>query len=170
VQVLDSKENLLLAETRFKLTLDRGLKAARLRVGRALTEDAGLRQGSVQTLRHLRISLDLSRRIARKGRNVDVEVDTADADSKSQGNGAAWSETRREPPMRHLVGLGRATWPTDFWGTDKSKPEASKILALVMNGTDHLGAAMLAETVQINRQIRNPFLCGKWRQVGDQVS
>jgi len=160
------QETLLLEETRFKQTLDRGLKLLDDELA-GLPEDAALPgKAAFKLYDTYGFPLDLTQDALReKGRNVDVAgFDTAMADQKAKAR-AAWVGTGATTDAAIWFDLAEQHGATEFLGYDTEQAEG-QILALVMNGTDHSGANV-GETVQIIVN-QTPFYAESGGQVGDQ--
>jgi alanyl-tRNA synthetase len=160
------QETLLLEETRFKQTLDRGLKLLDDELA-DLPEDAALPgKAAFKLYDTYGFPLDLTQDALReKGRSVDVAgFDTAMADQKAKAR-AAWVGTGATTDAAIWFDLAEQHGATEFLGYDTEQAEG-QILALVMDGTDHSGANV-GETVQIIVN-QTPFYAESGGQVGDQ--
>ncbi len=160
------EETLRLEETRFKQTLDRGLRLlddelARLPEGAALPGEAAFRLYDTYGF-----PLDLTQDALReKGRTVDIAgFDAAMAGAKGQG-ARQLGRFGRDQGCRDLVrpGTGRRGRPS-FWAMTP-KPPRAEIRALVRSGVE-TGAAEAGETVQIVVN-QTPFYAESGGQVGD---
>ena len=159
------EETLRLEETRFKQTLDRGLKLlddelARLPEGGALPGEAAFRLYDTYGF-----PLDLTQDALReKGRAVDVEgFDAAMQDQKSKAR-ASWAGSGETKDAAIWFDLAQAQGPTEFLGYDTETAEG-EIRALVRSGAE-VGGAALGEQVQIVVN-QTPFYAESGGQVGD---
>lgn len=160
------EETLLLEETRFKQTLDRGLKLLDDELA-GLPEDAALPgEAAFKLYDTYGFPLDLTQDALReKGRSVDVDgFDTAMAEQKAKAR-AAWVGTGETADAAIWFDLAEQHGATEFLGYDTEQAEG-QILALVMSGTDHSGANA-GDTVQIIVN-QTPFYAESGGQVGDQ--
>ena len=159
------EETLRLEETRFKQTLDRGLKLlddelARLPEGGALPGEAAFRLYDTYGF-----PLDLTQDALReKGRAVDVEgFDAAMQDQKSKAR-ASWAGSGETKDAAIWFDLAQAQGATEFLGYDTETAEG-EIRALVRSGAE-VGGAALGEQVQIVVN-QTPFYAESGGQVGD---
>ncbi|MCA3454511.1 MAG: alanine--tRNA ligase [Rhodobacter sp.] len=159
------EETLRLEETRFRQTLDRGLKLlddelARLPEGGALPGEAAFRLYDTYGF-----PLDLTQDALReKGRAVDVEgFDAAMQDQKSKAR-ASWTGSGETRDAAIWFDLSQAQGPTEFLGYDTETAEG-EIRALVRDGAG-IGGATQGETVQIVVN-QTPFYAESGGQVGD---
>jgi alanyl-tRNA synthetase len=160
------QETLLLEETRFKQTLDRGLKLLDDELA-GLPEDAALPgEAAFKLYDTFGFPLDLTQDALReKGRNVDVAgFETAMAHQKAKAR-AAWVGTGETTDAAIWFDLTELHGTTEFLGYDTEQAEG-QILALVMDGTDQSGANV-GDTVQIIVN-QTPFYAESGGQVGDQ--
>ncbi len=159
------EETLKLEETRFKQTLDRGLK---------LLEDeiADLPEGSELPGRAAfklydtyGFPLDLTQDALREqGRGVDTAgFETAMAEQKAKAR-AAWAGSGETADASVWFDIAESKGVTEFLGYDTEKAEA-QIVAIVHNG-DTVDTAKVGETVQIVVN-QTPFYAEAGGQVGD---
>ncbi|MCA3534739.1 MAG: alanine--tRNA ligase, partial [Rhodobacter sp.] len=158
-------ETLRLEETRFRQTLDRGLRLlddelARLPEGGALPGEAAFRLYDTYGF-----PLDLTQDALReKGRAVDVEgFDAAMRDQKSKAR-ASWTGSGETRDAAIWFDLSQAQGPTEFLGYDTETAEG-EIRALVRDGAQ-IGGAAEGEAVQIVVN-QTPFYAESGGQVGD---
>jgi alanyl-tRNA synthetase len=128
------EETLLLEETRFKQTLDRGLKllddeVAGLPEGAALPGDAAFMLYDTYGF-----PLDLTQDALReKGRTVDTDgFDAAMAEQKAKAR-AAWAGSGEAADQAVWFDVADSAGATDFLGYDTEKAEA-QIAALIVDG------------------------------------
>jgi alanyl-tRNA synthetase len=128
------EETLLLEETRFKQTLDRGLKllddeVAGLPEGAALPGDAAFKLYDTYGF-----PLDLTQDALReKGRTVDTDgFDAAMAEQKAKAR-AAWAGSGEAADQAVWFDVADSAGATDFLGYDTEKAEA-QIAALIVDG------------------------------------
>ena len=159
------EETLRLEETRFKQTLDRGLKLlddelSRLPEGAALPGAAAFKLYDTYGF-----PLDLTQDALREqGREVDVQgFDHAMQDQKTKAR-AAWTGTGAAADARIRFDLAEAHGVTEFLGYDTETAEGV-IHALVRDATA-IGKADAGETVQIITN-QTPFYAESGGQVGD---
>ena len=159
-------ETLELEETRFRQTLDRGLRLledelARLPDGAALPGEAAFRLYDT-----FGFPLDLTQDALREtGRAVDVAgFDTAMAEQKARAR-AAWAGSGETREAAIWFDLAEAHGATEFLGYDTEAAEG-QILALVRDGAaaEQAGAG---ESVQIVVN-QTPFYAESGGQVGDR--
>ncbi len=159
------EETLLLEETRFLTTLDRGLKL--LDAELAVLPDAAALPGKTAFRLYdtFGFPLDLTQDALReKGRIVDTDgFDAAMSEQKARAR-AAWAGSGDTGEAAIWFDLTQANGPTEFLGYDTETAEG-RILALVQNGqaTD---AAKIGEDVQIVLN-QTPFYAESGGQVGD---
>ena len=158
-------ETLRLEETRFRQTLDRGLRLlddelARLPEGSALPGDAAFKLYDTYGF-----PLDLTQDALReKGRGVDVAgFDAAMQEQKAKAR-AAWSGTGETGDTRLWFDLAEAQGTTEFLGYDTEIAEG-QILTLVRDGAP-TGDAPTGTQVQIVTN-QTPFYAESGGQVGD---
>ncbi|MBD1205822.1 MAG: alanine--tRNA ligase [Rhodobacteraceae bacterium] len=159
------EETLRLEETKFKQTLDRGLKLLDEELGR-LPEGAELPGGAAFKLYDTYgFPLDLTQDALReKGRAVDVQgFEAAMAEQRSKAR-AAWAGTGEAKDARIWFELAEAHGVTEFLGYDTETAEGV-IAALVRDGAA-IGAAESGSTVQIVVN-QTPFYGESGGQVGD---
>jgi len=161
-------ETLELEETRFRQTLDRGLRMledelARLPDGSALPGEAAFRLYDTYGF-----PLDLTQDALREaGRSVDTAgFDAAMAEQKAKAR-AAWSGSGETKEAAIWFDLAETHGATEFLGYDTEAAEG-QILALVRDGTAQAKAAA-GETVQVVVN-QTPFYAESGGQVGDTGS
>jgi alanyl-tRNA synthetase len=159
------EETLRLEETRFKQTLDRGLKLlddelSHLPEGAELPGPAAFKLYDTYGF-----PLDLTQDALReKGRAVDVQgFDAAMAEQKTKAR-AAWSGTGEAADARIWFDLAEEHGVTEFLGYDTEIAEGV-VLALVRDAAG-IGQAGVGETVQIVVS-QTPFYAESGGQVGD---
>lgn len=159
------EETLRLEETRFKTTLDRGLRLlddelARLPAGGDLPGAAAFKLYDTYGF-----PLDLTQDALReKGRAVDVAgFDAAMQEQKTKAR-AAWSGAGGTADAKIWFELAEAHGATEFLGYDTETAEG-EVLALVRDGAA-IGSAAMGETVQIIVN-QTPFYGESGGQVGD---
>jgi alanyl-tRNA synthetase len=159
------EETLRLEETRFKTTLDRGLRLlddelARLPEGSDLPGAAAFKLYDTYGF-----PLDLTQDALReKGRAVDVAgFDAAMQEQKTKAR-AAWSGAGGTADAKIWFELAEAHGATEFLGYDTETAEG-EVLALVRDGAA-IGSAATGETVQIIVN-QTPFYGESGGQVGD---
>ncbi len=159
------EETLKLEETRFKQTLDRGLRLlddelAKLGEGQALPGAAAFRLYDT-----FGFPLDLTQDALReKGRAVDVAgFDHAMAEQKAKAR-AAWSGSGEAKDAQIWFDLAEKHGPSEFLGYDTETAEG-QIVALVADGGE-TGAAATGAKVQIVVN-QTPFYAESGGQVGD---
>ncbi|MFN3642309.1 MAG: alanine--tRNA ligase [Gemmobacter sp.] len=159
-------ETLRLEETRFKETLDRGLRLlddelARLPEGADLPGAAAFRLYDT-----FGFPLDLTQDALReKGRGVDVQgFDAAMAAQRAKAR-AAWAGSGETTDAAIWFELAEAHGATEFLGYDTETAEG-QILALVAGGAA-TGAAPAGQAVQVVVN-QTPFYAESGGQVGDQ--
>ncbi|MFN6977851.1 MAG: alanine--tRNA ligase, partial [Gemmobacter sp.] len=159
-------ETLRLEETRFKETLDRGLRLLEDELAR-LPEGADLPGAAAFRLYDtFGFPLDLTQDALReKGRGVDVQgFDAAMAAQKAKAR-AAWAGSGETTDAAIWFELAEAHGVTEFLGYDTESAEG-QILALVAGGTA-TGAAEVGQAVQVVVN-QTPFYAESGGQVGDQ--
>jgi len=159
------EETLRLEETRFKTTLDRGLRLlddelTRLPEGGDLPGAAAFKLYDTYGF-----PLDLTQDALReKGRAVDVAgFDAAMQEQKTKAR-AAWSGAGGTADAKIWFELAEAHGATEFLGYDTETAEG-EVLALVRDGAA-IGSAATGETVQIIVN-QTPFYGESGGQVGD---
>ena len=159
------EETLKLEETRFKQTLERGLRLlddelAKLGEGQALPGAAAFRLYDTYGF-----PLDLTQDALReKGRAVDVAgFDHAMAEQKAKAR-AAWAGSGEAKDATIWFDLAERHGPTEFLGYDTETAEG-QVIALVADGTE-TGAATTGAKVQIVVN-QTPFYAESGGQVGD---
>ncbi|MDR5651590.1 alanine--tRNA ligase [Ruixingdingia sedimenti] len=160
------EETLRLEETRFKQTLDRGLRLlddelARLPEGGALPGEAAFRLYDTYGF-----PLDLTQDALReKGRAVDVAGFDAAMEEQRAKARASWAGSGETKDAAIWFDLAEQHGVTEFLGYDTEAAEG-QILALVQAGGE-TGAAEAGEVVQIVVN-QTPFYAESGGQVGDQ--
>ncbi len=159
------EETLKLEETRFKQTLDRGLRLlddelGKLREGQPLPGAAAFKLYDTYGF-----PLDLTQDALReKGRTVDVEgFDHAMQEQKAKAR-AAWAGSGETQDATIWYDLAEKHGGTEFLGYDTETAEG-QILALVADGKES-GAAATGTKVQIVVN-QTPFYAESGGQVGD---
>ncbi|AXC49760.1 alanine--tRNA ligase [Paracoccus suum] len=160
------EETLRSEETRFRQTLDRGLKlladeVARLPEGGALPGAAAFKLYDTYGF-----PLDLTQDALREqGRSVDTAgFDSAMAEQKAKAR-AAWTGTGESKDAAIWFALADTHGATEFLGYDTEVAEG-EVLALI-DGADQIEAAALGAKVQIVVN-QTPFYAESGGQVGDQ--
>jgi alanyl-tRNA synthetase len=159
------EETLQLEETRFKTTLDRGLRLLDDELGR-LPGDAALPgEAAFRLYDTYGFPLDLTQDALREqGRAVDVAgFDAAMAAQKARAR-AAWAGSGEAAEGAIWLTLAERLGPTEFLGYDAETAEG-QVLALVRDGVE-LDAAEAGETVQVVFN-QTPFYAEAGGQVGD---
>ncbi len=159
------EETLRLEETRFRTTLDRGLKLlddelARLPEGAELPGPAAFKLYDTYGF-----PLDLTQDALReKGKAVDVAGFEAAMDEQRKKARAAWVGTGEAKDAKIWFELAEANGGTEFLGYDTETAEG-QVLALVRDGVA-IGAAEAGTAVQIVVN-QSPFYAESGGQVGD---
>jgi len=159
------EETLKLEETKFKQTLDRGLKLLDEELGR-LPDGAELPGGAAFKLYDTYgFPLDLTQDALReKGRAVDVQgFEAAMAEQRAKAR-ASWSGTGEAKDAKIWFELAEAYGATEFLGYDTEAAEGV-VTALVRDGGT-IGTAEAGTTVQIVVN-QTPFYGESGGQVGD---
>ncbi len=159
------EETLLLEETRFKQTLDRGLRLLDEELSR-LPEEAPLPgEAAFRLYDTYGFPLDLTQDALReKGRAVDVAgFDAAMAAQKEKAR-AAWAGSGEAADAKIWFELAEEHGATEFLGYDTEIAEG-QILALVKDGKE-VKSAKAGEQVQIVVN-QTPFYAESGGQVGD---
>lgn len=159
------QETLKLEETRFKQTLDRGLRLLDHELG-GLPEGAALPgQTAFKLYDTYGFPLDLTQDALReKGREVDVSgFDEAMAEQKAKAR-AAWSGSGEAADATIWFDIAESHGTTDFLGYDTETAEG-QIVALVADGAEVKSAAK-GDSVQIILN-QTPFYAESGGQVGD---
>ncbi|SOB98773.1 alanine--tRNA ligase [Rhodobacter maris] len=157
------EETLKLEETRFKVTLDRGLKLLDDELA-ALPEGAELPGAAAFKLYDTYgFPLDLTQDALReKGRTVDTDgFDAAMAEQKAKAR-AAWAGSGEASDARIWFEIAEAKGVTEFLGYDTETAEG-QILALVVEGAE-VAEATGAVQIVVNQ---TPFYGESGGQVGD---
>ncbi|MDK3018485.1 alanine--tRNA ligase [Pseudodonghicola flavimaris] len=159
------EETLQLEETRFKQTLDRGLKLLdeeldKLDDSAALPGDAAFKLYDTYGF-----PLDLTQDALReKGRSVDIEgFDAAMAEQKAKAR-AAWAGSGEAADATIWFEVAENKGTTEFLGYDTETAEG-QILALVKDG-EEVAAASAGDSLQIALN-QTPFYGESGGQVGD---
>jgi alanyl-tRNA synthetase len=159
------EETLKLEETKFKQTLDRGLRLlddelARMPDGAELPGAAAFRLYDTYGF-----PLDLTQDALReKGRGVDVAgFDAAMAEQKAKAR-AAWAGTGATGDAKIWFEIAEDKGVTEFLGYDLEAAEGV-VLALVREGAE-IGSAQTGEAVQVVVN-QTPFYAESGGQVGD---
>ncbi|SDW76552.1 alanine--tRNA ligase [Roseicitreum antarcticum] len=158
-------ETLRLEETRFRQTLDRGLRLLEDELSH-LPDGADLPGAAAFKLYDtFGFPLDLTQDALReKGRAVDTAgFDAAMADQKAKAR-AAWSGSGDTSEAAVWFDLAEEHGPTEFLGYDTERAEA-QVLALVRDGAS-ISAAQQSAAVQIVVN-QTPFYAESGGQVGD---
>ena len=159
------EETLRLEETRFRQTLDRGLKLLDDELA-GLPEGADLPGAAAFKLYDTYgFPLDLTQDALReKGRGVDTEgFDEAMAEQKAKAR-ASWAGSGDTKEAAIWFDLAEAQGATEFLGYDTETAEG-QILALVRDGAE-IAAAKTGEAVQVVLN-QTPFYAESGGQVGD---
>ena len=159
------EETLKLEETRFKQTLDRGLKLLDDELGK-LPEGADLPgEAAFKLYDTYGFPLDLTQDALReKDRAVDVDgFDAAMAEQKAKAR-AAWSGSGDTADATIWYDLAEKKGTTEFLGYDTEKAEG-QVVALVRDGAT-VEKAVKGDTVQIVVN-QTPFYAESGGQVGD---
>jgi alanyl-tRNA synthetase len=159
------EETLRLEETKFKQTLDRGLKLLDEELGR-LPDGADLPGGAAFKLYDTYgFPLDLTQDALReKGRAVDVAGFEAAMGEQRAKARASWAGTGEAKDAKIWFELAEAHGATEFLGYDTEAAEGV-VLALVRDGAG-IGSAETGTTVQIVVN-QTPFYGESGGQVGD---
>ena len=160
------EETLRLEETRFKQTLDRGLKLlddelADLPEGSALPGEAAFKLYDTYGF-----PLDLTQDALReKGREVDTDgFDSAMADQKAKAR-AAWSGSGEAADATIWFDIAEKHGKTEFLGYDTEKAEGQ--IAAIVKGGESASEATEGEDVQVVLN-QTPFYAESGGQVGDK--
>ncbi|WP_151979443.1 MULTISPECIES: alanine--tRNA ligase [unclassified Roseovarius] len=159
------EETLKLEETRFKQTLERGLRLLDDELS-DLAEGAALPGATAFKLYDTYgFPLDLTQDALReKGRDVDTAgFDAAMAEQKAKAR-AAWAGTGEAADQAVWFDIAEEKGTTDFLGYDTERAEG-QIVALVRDG-GRVSAATMGESVQIVLN-QTPFYAESGGQVGD---
>ena len=159
------EETLLLEETRFKTTLDRGLKLLDEEVS-GLSDGAALPgEAAFKLYDTYGFPLDLTQDALRE-RGIDVDIsgfDTAMAEQKAKAR-AAWSGSGEAADNTIWFDIAEEFGTTDFLGYDTETAEG-QIVAILIDGERATTASSGAE-VQIALN-QTPFYAESGGQVGD---
>ncbi|NRB36503.1 MAG: alanine--tRNA ligase, partial [Rhodobacteraceae bacterium] len=159
------EETLLQEETRFRTTLDRGLKLLDEELD-GLAEDAALPgETAFKLYDTYGFPLDLTQDALReKGRIVDVDgFDTAMADQKAKAR-AAWAGSGEAADATIWFDVADQAGATDFLGYDTETAEG-QIVAIIKDGAQ-VDLADAGDKVQIALN-QTPFYAESGGQVGD---
>ncbi len=159
------EETLQLEETRFKVTLDRGLRLLDDELD-LLPADAVLPgEAAFRLYDTFGFPLDLTQDALReKGRGVDVAgFEAAMAEQKRRAR-AAWAGSGEEAEEALWLSLAERFGSTEFLGYDTETAEG-EVLALARGGAE-IAAAEAGDTVQIVLN-QTPFYAESGGQVGD---
>ncbi|EDM70765.1 alanyl-tRNA synthetase [Roseobacter sp. AzwK-3b] len=159
------EETLKLEETRFRQTLDRGLRLLDDELDK-LASDAPLPgEAAFKLYDTFGFPLDLTQDALReKGRSVDVAgFDEAMSEQKAKAR-AAWSGSGEAADATIWYDIAEDKGTTDFLGYDTERAEG-QIMALVRDG-QRIEAASQGEEVQIVLN-QTPFYAESGGQVGD---
>jgi len=157
------EETLLLEETRFKTTLDRGLKLLDDELS-SLPEDAELPgEAAFKLYDTYGFPLDLTQDALReKGRSVDIDgFDAAMSEQKAKAR-AAWSGSGETADAAYWFDIAQEHGVTEFLGYDTEVAEG-QVVALVQDGA-------LVESTKNSVQIvlnQTPFYAESGGQIGD---
>ncbi len=159
------EETLLTEETRFKTTLDRGLKLLDDEL-EGLPEGVDLPgQAAFKLYDTFGFPLDLTQDALReKGRGVDTDgFDAAMGEQKAKAR-AAWSGSGEQADATLWFDLAEKNGVTEFLGYDTEHAEG-QVLAIVL-GTEAVDAAKAGDEVQVVVN-QTPFYAESGGQVGD---
>jgi alanyl-tRNA synthetase len=159
------EETLKLEETRFKQTLDRGLKLLDDELA-GLPEDAALPgEAAFKLYDTYGFPLDLTQDALReKGRTVDTSgFDSAMAEQKAKAR-AAWAGSGEAADATIWYDIAENKGTTEFLGYDTETAEG-QILALIKDGAE-VAEAKAGDTVQIALN-QTPFYGESGGQIGD---
>jgi len=159
------EETLKLEETRFKQTLERGLRLLEEELGALPPEAALPGETAFKLYDTFGFPLDLTQDALReRDREVDISgFDAAMARQKAQAR-AAWAGSGESADAAIWFDLGEEHGATDFLGYDTETAEG-QIIALVRDG-ETIPSAQAGETVQIVLN-QTPFYAEAGGQVGD---
>ena len=159
------EETLKLEETRFKQTLERGLRLLEEELGALPPEVALPGETAFKLYDTFGFPLDLTQDALReRDREVDISgFDAAMARQKAQAR-AAWAGSGESADAAIWFDLGDEHGATDFLGYDTETAEG-QIIALVRDG-ETIPSAQAGETVQIVLN-QTPFYAEAGGQVGD---
>ncbi|MDF1668941.1 MAG: alanine--tRNA ligase [Roseovarius sp.] len=159
------EETLELEETRFKQTLDRGLKLLDEELGGLNADDALPGETAFKLYDTYGFPLDLTQDALReKGREVDVSGFDAAMDAQKAKARAAWSGSGEAADATIWFELADQHGTTDFLGYDTEVAEA-QIMALVRDEAE-VPSAKAGDTVQIILN-QTPFYAESGGQIGD---
>jgi alanyl-tRNA synthetase len=159
------QETLLQEETRFKQTLDRGLKLLDDELSN-LSDDAPLPGTAAFKLYDTYgFPLDLTQDALReKGRSVDTDgFETAMAEQKAKAR-AAWSGSGEAADATIWFDVADKHGTTDFLGYDTETAEGQ--IAAIVKGSDQITTAKAGDEVQVVLN-QTPFYAESGGQVGD---
>ena len=160
------EETLFQEETRFRQTLERGLKLLDDELDRVPEGVDFSGETAFKLYDTYGFPLDLTQDALReKGRTVDTaEFDNAMAEQKAKAR-AAWIGTGQISDEAIWFELAENTPTTDFLGYDTDTAEA-QLLALIKEG-DRVSSAKEGDTIQLILN-QTPFYAESGGQVGDQ--
>ena len=160
------EETLFQEETRFRQTLERGLKLLDDELDRVPEGVDFSGETAFKLYDTYGFPLDLTQDALReKGRTVDTaEFDNAMAEQKAKAR-AAWIGTGQISDEAIWFELAENTPATDFLGYDTDTAEA-QLLALIKEG-DRVSSAKEGDTIQLILN-QTPFYAESGGQVGDQ--
>jgi alanyl-tRNA synthetase len=159
------QETLLQEETRFKQTLDRGLKLLDDELSN-LSDDAPLPgMAAFKLYDTYGFPLDLTQDALReKGRSVDTDgFETAMAEQKAKAR-AAWSGSGEAADATIWFDVADKHGTTDFLGYDTETAEGQ--IAAIVKGSDQITTAKAGDEVQVVLN-QTPFYAESGGQVGD---
>ncbi|MEM8579728.1 MAG: alanine--tRNA ligase, partial [Pseudomonadota bacterium] len=162
------EETLLLEETRFRQTLDRGLKLLDEELVQ-LPEDAALPgETAFKLYDTYGFPLDLTQDALReKGRSVDTDGFDAAMDAQKAKARAAWAGSGEAADATIWFDIQEAHGPTEFLGYDTEVAEG-QVLTLVSDGAEVPSLAAGQEGWAVLNQ--TPFYAESGGQVGDSGS
>mgnify|MGYP001071610508 CR=1 FL=1 len=159
------EETLELEETRFKQTLDRGLKLLDEELSGLNADDALPGETAFKLYDTYGFPLDLTQDALReKGREVDVSGFDAAMDAQKAKARAAWSGSGEAADATIWFELADQHGTTDFLGYDTEVAEA-QIMALVRDEAE-VASAKAGDKVQIILN-QTPFYAESGGQIGD---
>ena len=159
------EDTLRAEETRFRQTLDRGLRLLDEEVGR-LPDDADLPgEAAFKLYDTYGFPVDLTQDALReRGRGVDLDAFDAAMDAQRRQARAAWAGTGESADASIWLDLAERHGATEFLGYDTEDAEG-EVLALVTDGAEADGAGEgQSVSVVVNQ---TPFYAEAGGQVGD---
>ena len=159
------EDTLRAEETRFRQTLDRGLRLLDEEVGR-LPDDADLPgEAAFKLYDTYGFPVDLTQDALReRGRGVDLDAFDAAMDAQRRQARAAWAGTGESADASIWLDLAERYGATEFLGYDTEDAEG-EVLALVTDGAEADGAGEgQSVSVVVNQ---TPFYAEAGGQVGD---